>query len=267
MFNSPTLIGFLLTVIIAYVSLYFNCKKEIKDLMLNENEENKKKITNREGIIKSLKITSISIIAIILFLYYCPSVISFFETFTSNKNVFAVEYIKEMIMKILPFSDDFFANSKFQFSFITGIILSIIVFFLFSVCVSDFKFVIKTILKILLIWLLIWANYFISSFLVFCIVNWFELISIFLNLIAYVIVSLILFFLLSLLTISTSNNNIEKDFESHDDIKCLPSSDELNDSASQITLELEKEEFEIEEILESIDSKKLLSSSQKNETQ
>lgn len=261
MFNLPTLITFGVTIFSIYFPTYLTYKVQIKDLMLNDNEENKQKINLRKKSIKTLKKTTITLIITILFLYFIPSIISLF---TSNEIGFLLKNIVETIMKILTFRDNHFSNIDFQFSFIIGTILYFIIFIFFSIFISDFRFIAKLILKLLLIWCLIWANFFISSFLVLYIENYFNLISLCLNLVAYALISFFLLYLLSFVPTSPSNNNIE-DSETHNNPKCLPSSDELNDSSSQITIELKNEDFEIEEILKSIDSKKLLSSS-KDET-
>ncbi|MCI8604355.1 MAG: hypothetical protein HFE79_09480 [Ruminiclostridium sp.] len=254
MFNFSTLITLFFTVIGIYFPTYFIFKKEINDLRLNENEENRQKIIIREKSVKTLNKTVIALILIIMILFSLPYIISLFTTNSSEilgKNIIGV------ITKILPFGNDCFSNNSFQFSFITGIVLSIIIFIFFMIVTNNINLniVIKIMLRILLVWGLIWTNYFISSFWVFCIVNYFELISIILNLLIYAIIS----FLLLILLVLCFGNYME-DSKSNSDFQNIPPLLESNNSSSLKSLETKKE-LKLDDILESIDSRKSFSHS------
>ena len=84
MFNFSTLITLFFTVIGIYFPTYFIFKKEINDLRLNENEENRQKIIIREKSVKTLNKTVIALILIIMILFSLPYIISLFTTNSSE---------------------------------------------------------------------------------------------------------------------------------------------------------------------------------------
>lgn len=201
MIDFSALISLLITILIFYFTLLFSLNKEIVDLFNNsENtKENLAKINIRRNILKTLKTITVILIVLLLLLYFLPP----HNTISTNTKPISLYNIRLCFQKILPFKKGFFSNPHFKFSYITGIILSI---FVELVCYGGLesiimpKFVsehllilgILTILGLALVWI---SNY-ISLFLTYCISHCFEFLSIILNIIFFIFISSIIYFIL-----------------------------------------------------------------------
>lgn len=206
MFDFSILISLLVSVIIFYFTLFFSLKRELDDLSntIKKSDEIESKISIRRKSIKLLNILAIIFIIVILLLYNLPSIIISF----SNIEPISFSEIGQFLLKLVPFKEGFFSDSNFKFSYITEIILSIIVtlltIFVFYILLDEtkinifIKFMIVVLLLIALMLGFLWLNNYISLFLTYCIIHYFAFLSIVLNIISYVIISLIIFLLLCL---------------------------------------------------------------------
>ena len=199
MFNFSTFISLFVAIIAIYIPLYFTFKKELDDLETNENS-NKEKITNREEKITALKIVCFILAIALIILYQFPAITMFFKNIDLQN---LEDNLEKIFYKILPFKEDFFSDPQFKFSFITGIILSIIIVIfvfcgLFAIIEPSkfYEFIIPIIISIILVIGLIWANNYISLFLVYCIKHYFEFLSMVLNIISYAIIAVFIFIIL-----------------------------------------------------------------------
>lgn len=198
MFNFSTLITLIVAVIVAYLPLYFNFKNDIDDFTETsfESEKNKNKIDNRKKKIKSLNIIYLILILAFIILYKIPSII---ETFKSID----LTNIGNFFTGLLPFKKGFFENSNFKFSYITELILSIIIE-IGLLCFIDaifiplefYEYIIETICLIIVAYCLIWTSTYISTILSSSIISYFEAFSIIINIVIYIIIALIIFFII-----------------------------------------------------------------------
>lgn len=183
MFEFDTLITILVTIILSYITLYYTFRHQIDEIESNNKDDNKSKL-NIERRIMFINFFFSILIILILFLYFLPNI-----ALINTQTNFA------FITKIFPFEKGFFDNKNFKFSYITGIILSIIIiilFLMFPIYLLANKFeniIIKSVITIFstisIAYGLIWANYYISTYLNYCIIHEFEFISILLNTLAY----------------------------------------------------------------------------------
>lgn len=201
MFELPTLIGFLLPIIIGYISVLFPLKKTIDDLTIamksnqndNVNSENSLKLKKHKKSKKILTLIFIALVSIVILLYLWPTI----QNMNIDGNVF-IEILK-CLQKIVPFKEGFFSDSNFTFSYITGVIFSVIIeFFVLGALISSFDFcfkyqyVLTIIIPIICALGLIWLNNFISLSLSYSIIHNFEVLSIIFNLLIYFLIFILL---------------------------------------------------------------------------
>lgn len=208
MLNFLGLIVLIIPVLGFYIPTYFSLKSKIDDYTetQTEIERNKNRIDKTRKRIKSLNIITIILILIILILYYLPLIIEIFNKITLSSN------IENFLSKYLPFKNGFFADSNFKFSYITGIVLSIVseIVLIYILFLSDdvwyfndsvWYYILSITILIIFPYFLIWINYFISLSLSLRITDYFELLSIAINIFTYcfmtLIVLLIMMYLLS----------------------------------------------------------------------
>lgn len=200
MFDFSIFITLLVSVLIFYFTIFFNLKKEIDDLTNStsqKSKENALKIHNRKRKLFLLNIITVVLFLLIIFLYSLPTL---FDALNSIEPI-DFSYIANFFSKFLPFKKGFFSNANFKFSYITGIVLSIIVVCIIGIwlqffviepdCFSEYAF--EIILLIILSIGLIWINNYISAFLSYCIIHCFEFLSIILNIVAYVLIGIIVY--------------------------------------------------------------------------
>ena len=193
MFSFSVFITLLISILSFYFTLYFTLKKEITDLS-STSEKSKEiylKIENRKRIKKLIRNTTISLIISIIILYRLP----FIVTMLNDNKLINFSGIGDFFLKFLPFKEGFFSNSNFKFSFITGIILAttveFILYILISVTTSSTsipKSILKKLILIAFAFALIWLNNYASLFWTYCIIHYFELLSIILNIILYALI-------------------------------------------------------------------------------
>lgn len=206
MFDFPILITLIISISIFYFSLYIPIKKELDDLASagtdKNSKENRIKRNNRKKNLFLLNIITISLYCTIILLYFAPLIIKKL----SGLKPLNLSDVINFILEYLPFKKGFFDNANFQFSYITGIILSIIVIIVFWIVTykieepDDFSDIcIIIIYSLLIAYGLIWLNYFASNILANSIIKYFQFFSIILNIILYLIVAIIIIILFILL--------------------------------------------------------------------
>lgn len=190
MFNFSTFISLFVAILAIYIPLYFTFKKELEDLKTNL-QANNLKIQNREKKIETLTAICIFFIIILIVLYKFPEIVSIFK----NIKLLKISNIGKFFCKLVPFKKDFFKDSNFKFSFITGIILSIILEIIWYYFLDETiipcdinEYVLIITILIVLGWGLLWANNFISLFLTYCIIHYVNLLTIILNILIYSII-------------------------------------------------------------------------------
>ena len=193
MLNFLGLIVLIIPVLGFYIPTYSSLKSKIDDYTETqiETEKNKNRIDKTRKRIKSLNIFTIILISIIIILYYLPLIIEIFDKIAFSSN------IENFLSKFLPFNEEFFTDSKFKFSYITGIILSIIseavlfyiLFFSLNIINEVWYYIVSVAILILYPYCLIWVNNYISLQLSLRITDYFELSSIFINILAYITLS------------------------------------------------------------------------------
>lgn len=194
MFNFSTLITIIVAVIAIYLPLYFNFKKDIDDLTETsyESKKNKNKIISRKKRLNSLKIITLILILVFIILYKLPSILDVFASINLTN-------LWNFFTSLFPFKKDFFLNSNFKFSYITGIVLSVIIevglfcFIHFAILpIKFYEYIFEVILLIIVPYCLIWINKSISSLLKSSIINNFEILSIVINITSYIVIALII---------------------------------------------------------------------------
>lgn len=186
MFNFSILISLIVPIVLFYFSLYFTFKKEIEDFTnasaSKKSNEIESKIQNRQRKLFLLNIITIILLLIVLLLYKLPTLINIYE--------------------FLPFKKEVFFDQKFKFSYIFETILSLlnVVISIFGSIKYTHKYspgrtytlaqlIMRLILMIIYILLLLfgsaWLNFYISNFLIACIMQSFELLSIIVNIFIY----------------------------------------------------------------------------------
>lgn len=193
MFEFGTLITILITIILGYITLYFTFRHQLDEI--ESNNSNDKKYENRiRKRIKFINFFFPILIIIIIILYFLPDI-----------ELIYTQIDFKFITNFFPFKEGFFDNKNFKFSYITGIILSIIVIIMCMIFTIGlwwneienkvFASIIIIFVNILTSYGLIWGNYYISTFFDYCIAHYFELLSIVLNILSYGIISLVLYFI------------------------------------------------------------------------
>lgn len=192
MFGFETFITLMFMVVLAYLPLFLSLKKDLENCQDIEDNLKEQKIRRYKRYFNILNISTIVFIAIILLLYFLPTI--------SKMKVEELEIDFSVLLKIVPFKNGFFLNEKFKFSYITGLILSLLVM-IFLIYFSLEELIIKRWIAILsyvlMVFGLIWLNYFFSNILAFHICKYYEFLSIVLNLLGYFVIG---FILLSVLT-------------------------------------------------------------------
>lgn len=201
MFDFPILINLLIVIVIFYFTIYFNLKKEIDDYKNTSSMDNKNiklKIGNRKNKLLLLNFITIILLSITIILYFLPSIVNIFN----NNESIGFSNIGIVFSKLFPFRKGFFSDANFKFSFITGLILSLIVDFIVCVtCIYVFEpkrfagYIPIVIILIILSLGLIWINNYISLFFTYCIIHCFELLSIILNILAYTLIVVLIFYI------------------------------------------------------------------------
>lgn len=216
MFDFPDFITILVTWFVFYFTLSFNYKKEIDDLK-SESVQNTKtaqlKIYNRKKKMRFLNIITVSLVIVVTLLYLYP--------FLDNFDLTILSKITNFFSKILPFKKGFFTNANFKFSFITGLVLSImieLVIFLFSNDIITPLFFFDYLLEIAILMIsaisLIWADNYISIFLSYCVVHCFPFLSIVLNLLIYLIILSVIIIIYSIISSHQSKSGLTKESKS-----------------------------------------------------
>lgn len=193
MFEVSVLISLIISLLVFFFTLYITLKKELDDLKNDSDKSsNTQKIQTREKAITYLKIVTLVLLFFVLMLYFFPTIINAIinNEFRLNLSAYGV-----FLQNLFPFKKGFFTDIDFTISYVTGIILSIsclvIWYYRLKKALNPtlvFEFTFLIILLILLGYGLIWANYYISLFLIYCIVNFFILLSIVFNLIIYTLI-------------------------------------------------------------------------------
>lgn len=185
MFDFSIFITIIISILIFNLSIRINLKKEINDLNTEEPSQSlKNKINNRIIQIKIINAITIILLLIITLLYAYPHIINMLHT---------LDPLMNYPLKILPFRIGFFFNYRFTFSFITGSILCLFCVYAAWGTYSDIisfnniniSIIFKIIFTIIVIIILIWLNYFTSLFLVYHIINYYEILSIVINIFIY----------------------------------------------------------------------------------
>lgn len=186
-FDFQTLITILITIIMGYLTIFLNLKKELDDLRINsqQSKEIQRKIFIRKRNIKYLHIVTLVLLCVAIILYMFPSIINALNDIcipSLNQNSY--------FHKLLPFKEGFFENRNFRYSFITGIILSVFIqiALLFLLLEVNMKLILKIVFFILFFCGQIWADNFISLFLETSISKNFGLLSIVINFVLYIII-------------------------------------------------------------------------------
>ena len=183
MYDFPILISLLITIIVGYFSILFPLQKAIEDLTIttksnqkeNVNSEISLKLKKYKKLKKILTLIFIVLVSIVILLYSWPII--------QNINIVS------LLQKTVPFKEGFFSDRNFTFSYITGLICSVVVefiyfnAFIFNIFEHNrYKYIITIITLIILAFGLIWFNYLFSDILSCSIIHYFELLSIGLNL-------------------------------------------------------------------------------------
>ena len=205
MFELSILITILFSILIFYFTLYITLKKEIEDISssIKNSTKDDLKIKNRKKFLTLLKIVTIFLIIFAILLYFLPDIFIYFQKINlKNYKPNTFYHIGNFFSKLVPFKKGFFSNSNFMFSYITEIVLSlilivIIIFFFYIICENIALTIIST---IVLIFGFIWINNFVSLFLSYCITHCFPFFSILFNLFAYIAIPTIIISLVIELT-------------------------------------------------------------------
>lgn len=198
MINFSTFITLLVAIMAIYIPLYFTLKKELEDLKINP-EDNESKIINRKKKLTAINILCLTLAVIIILLYQLPTISSIIQSMEPSK---FPEIIGNFFSNILPFKLGVLRHPNYRFSYITGIILSILVeyiVFQFYKDISKSKSFIRILILIvgliIFTWGMIWCNHFISLLLAYSILHCFEFLSIIFNIISYFFILCILLLL------------------------------------------------------------------------
>lgn len=194
MISFPVLLTLFIPVLILYLDIYINFKKEIDDIKIKGklSSEDTKRIRNRKNKLIFLSIITITILLIMIALYKLP------PKFFNNIKPLAIS-------DLFPFKEGFFQNENFAFSYITELILVIITLIIWVVVLIDSydpyfikskDYILVCIYTLLFVYVTIWINYYISNFLVDCIIRSFAFLSIIFNVISYIVIDLISFFII-----------------------------------------------------------------------
>ncbi len=217
MLDFPVFITLLVSLFVFYFTLYFNFKKEIDDLKFDTIQNSKaatQKINNRKKKIHFLNIITAFLVIVVILLYTYPFISDSFDDFDPT----ILSNITNFFSKILPFKKGFFTNVNFKFSFITGLVLSLIIeLFIFGF--SDeiiaplffFDYLLEIAILIISAISLIWANNYISIFLSYSIVHYFSFLSIVLNLLIYLIILIVISIIYSLISSRQSKSALVKE--------------------------------------------------------
>lgn len=200
MFDFSIFITIIISILIFNLSININLKKEINDLNIEEISQSRNvQIHNRKVQIKITNAITIILILSITILYLLPYITNILYSLDPTPNY---------PLKILPFRNGFFSNYRFTFSFITGSILLLTCEYAACGTYSDIinfnnikiHILYKIIFMILFTIKLIWWNYFISLFLVRYIINYYELLSIIVNIFIYSLFWIILIVITKIFT-------------------------------------------------------------------
>lgn len=215
MFDFPIFITIIVSLFVFYFTLYFNFKKEIDDLKFDIIQDSKiaqLKIHNRKNKIHFLNIITILLLIVVILLYIYPFLSDLFSNFDST----LLSDITNFFFKIFPFKKGFFADANFKFSFITGLVLSIIIEFFIFILSDEIVpfFFLEIIILIISAISLIWMNNYISIFLSYCVVHCFPFLSIVLNLLIYFIILILLVILSSIISSYQFKSSLFKESKS-----------------------------------------------------
>lgn len=191
MFNFSVLISLLIAILSFYLPTFINLKKEIDDLFNTQKTpaENYIKIRNRKKKIRTLNLITLTIVLIVFICYFSSNILNLLNMINLNYYIITLSDIGNFFLKLVPFRKGFFSNSYFMFSYITELILSLVLGFFSFLFLLQIKHEPNTCSKILIIFvlefILLWVNKFISSFFVYCIIHYFYILSLILNLLIY----------------------------------------------------------------------------------
>lgn len=186
MFDFSILITLIITILVSYLTMYMTIKKEIYDLSILSDEENNRKIKIRKKILNFINTVFILLVCVILLLFALPED-------DSDSIAYIFSNIGHFLLKYLPFKNELFDNYNFRFSYITQMILSIIItLVIFCLLYEEINMISRILSSIFTIWCLIWLNIFISSFLIKHIAFFFPLLSIIFNILIYILILLII---------------------------------------------------------------------------
>lgn len=204
MFEISVLISLIVSIIIFFFTVYITLKKELDDLE-SASPKDTTKIHTRQKTIKYLKMITLFLLFIVILFFFLPSIIDLINN-TLNFDFKPINFssIGDFLLKLVPFKKGFFSDPNFKFSYITGIVISIIVlgiwfYTLYEVIIiPDFasEYITLIVIMLLLAYGLIWANNFISLFLSYCIIHCFAFFAIVFNLIIYVLIFAIITFIM-----------------------------------------------------------------------
>lgn len=173
LFELQILISILIPIIVAYIS-YLDDKENAKLYLL---------------------ITAFCIIILNFFNdiknFFITVVYSFLKNIINDIQSFFVG-----LNKIIPFKKGFFSSGDFKFSYITETIFMILVILLLiawfiDICIDFWNVIVSVPITIAILLGLIWGNVFISNFLCSNIIKYFEIISLIINIIIYLIIGVL----------------------------------------------------------------------------
>lgn len=196
MITIQDLINSYITILITYIPIYLNLNRELRDIDITslKNKEDELKYKNRKNELKSVNILYAILLFFILILHILP--------------------LETGIYKLLPFKNGYLSDPNFKFSFITGIILAILLFIIFVSCMitimKDMSLFVNIIniavFAIVLGFFLIWADNYITLFLTYSIKHNFKFLSIVFNILAYFLLLLISFLIIYILDVFVYND-------------------------------------------------------------
>lgn len=171
MFDLGVLISIIVSVLAVYLTIFLQYR----------NCDNRKKI-------RIATVAMICILIIVIILYFLPNL---FHTYSFTKLTL------HDLLKIFPFKEGFFEDYCFRFSYAWGTFLSILILLVVTCCAfSNSKSKKKDLISLFLLFFscigITWYNFYISSFLVYCIIHCFEFFAIIFNILTNIILYIIL---------------------------------------------------------------------------
>lgn len=185
MFDSGVLVTLLFTIIIFYFTTYLDFAKEIDDLSESMDPNARKMKINRKDKIRKLNTYTVVMALIAVMLYLCKYV---------SIDGFPVKRTENFFLKIQPFTKVFMGSFNLKFSFITGIILTLILEILWGIFLNKMitpvylaEYIFIYVCILVMAFGLVWGDYYLSLFLNQCILHYFPLLSVPVNLFFYIL--------------------------------------------------------------------------------